>query len=332
MLGMIQNQNNEIETINLTKQDATFKSYFRDKNHISDMINGTIFKGVQEFRPDDIEIRDTDSSFVYPNKATYVSLNRTRDSLVRCHNDNMTIDIGIEYESTINDNAFLKVSIYNGAHDLICHATKDYAPVLTIILCSTKKRWDKPISIHEMIDDNNAAKSYINDLSFDVYGLNELDINNFKDHDNRELIRINKILCKDKSAWTQDMQFNAKSEVCLLLADIHHLDADFVKAFIKENELGGKINMKTLIEEQMEERENRGRIEGRTIGRSEGKAEGRAETIIELIPAYISDKPSASLIELIMQATSEQLQNLMNFLTSGEIKSEREALAFFHEN
>ncbi|MCD7949849.1 MAG: hypothetical protein LUG12_06300 [Erysipelotrichaceae bacterium] len=308
---------NHLGSMILASQDALWKEYFRDEGHLSDFVNGTLFEGKQKLSPISVILnQNTDMSTAIPNGDLYLSLNRYRDVLASCYVDNISFLIGIENESSIKNDEVLKIWLYDWCKYFIDYQNKNkMIPVITIVLSTSLNRWTKPRSLYDMVDVPECLKEFANNFTIEVYRLFELDENLFYNKDNKDLIRLSKLLKKKGKDLSKDPFVGVSKSVIVLSSIVTGLKKEVVECLLNERN-GGEFEMFEAVE-----RSN-------MKFRNEGIFIGQSKNIVKLLPAFIGNEPSVSIKEIISQSTRDKLDRLTDELVAGNIKSETDVLNF----
>ncbi len=302
-----------------TQQDAILKDYFRHSSHCADLINGTIFQGNHYLTQYDIEPdKNTDMSTVFKDdeKNIYVSFNRYRNFMALCHYQQFHFYLGIEFESTDNNNAYSKATLYDwSAYN---QPKNDFhAPVLTMILNTSLKKWYSKTSIRQKYFIPKLFEEYFNDWMIPVFSILDLDLKNFHDKDNLDLIR----LCKAYYKYGNNLSYkefeSVTKEVLLVFGTIANFREEALKRFDQRNINGGVEGMSLIFEEQWAAVE------------VDGINKGISNNILKLIKYCVKAEPSQSVISAVNNGNDVQLDNLMMGIVDGRVKSEADVLSYF---
>jgi len=220
--------------------------------------------------------------------------------------------VGLENQSSIDKYMSLRVMSYEGADYRAQLPVKPKGPkphfVITLVLYfGVKRRWQKDLSLHEVLNVPEQYRQVVNDVKLNVIELAWLSDEQeklFKNGQDKEVNDEQDKKVKDDAYYLVHMlgQIRRGEDITIPPVDtLEHL-SDFLyvlealvgskkyKVILDKNnpEQGGNIKMRyakmfeAVRQEGRIEGRNEGRIEGRNEGRDEGRIEGRDEACIAI--------------------------------------------------
>lgn len=275
------------------------KDYWCNNEHFADFFNAVLFDGGQVIKPDELESRDTESSFISDHKAYMETLEASRD-MVKVHKKSTTqgvelVLLGMEAQEHIHYAMPMRVmgydySAYKKQYNINAQKYREnkslqrdeylsgmkredkFIPVITVVVYYGEKPWDGAVSLWGILNIPQQMKRYVNDYKMCLVEArhNNLILRNMN---NRDLFNLLEILL-DKSkplhetrdrAIKYTQKHDVDKAVVMTVAGATNSRID-LELLIKK----GDADMCTVFEETWAE------------GRAEGKTEGKAEGIIEI--------------------------------------------------
>jgi hypothetical protein len=101
-----------------TKNDPVLKDYFRNLDRFTDIFNLVMFDGIQTYKPENCTLINTDESAVISLDDMVISLQRFRDVLVLYEDNGIKEYLGIENQTTMDNNMSVRAFIYDAVNIL----------------------------------------------------------------------------------------------------------------------------------------------------------------------------------------------------------------------
>lgn len=276
------------------KADIVLKDYWHNNEHFADFFNAVLFDGDQVIRPDELESRDTEASFVSEHKDNLETIEASRDML-KVHKKSTAqgvelVLLGMEAQEHIHYAMPMRVmgydySAYRRQYNINAQKHKGnkalqgdeylsgmkkedkFIPVITVVVYYGEKPWDGAVSLWGILNLSEQMKKFVNDYKMSLVEArkNNLVLHNM---DNRDLFNLLEIIL-DQGKPLDEIRNNA-----IEYAQEHDVDKAVVMTVagatnnrIDFDMLGkkGDADMCTVFEATW----------------AEGKTEGRAEGIIE---------------------------------------------------
>lgn len=307
--------------MNVLKTDTFEKMRLKNDYLFADMVNAIIFDSHPIISPS--HLHDCDS-----NESTYLHLfgmDRTRDIIKRYHHESYMIMIGIENQSTIDDTMPFRVMGYdfinyinqNKNYDMnkkiVLEHNKENPddkrklpifklyPVTTIVLNYGETRWDKAISLKEMMHEipENLQK-YVNDWKINVINIRDMDHTLLKMKDNRDLVEGIQRLYNShgdmESIKMMDINYETSLDLFAVTRSTKMLEV--VKGMKKEDfDMCTAVN---IFEERVY-------ANGKTDGKIEGIHLGRNQVYEEMIRAMYENGMSIQEIVKISHLSEDEI-------------------------
>lgn len=265
----------------MAEKDLSCKK-IEDYNDVFADIYNTLLFGKDYINPKRLEAGPTESIYKTDEK----NLNEQRRDVLKKY-QNMTnllvSSFGIENQAKIDK--FMPVRImgydFGSYHQQINDEVENLAPVITIVLNMTDKKWNKAKSIYEMFDidkiDEELAE-HVQDYKihvFDIAFLDDTVIDRFKS-DFKEIANFFKKKRLGENPLTSENELKHPHAIMEFISvftqDRSYLDSlNFI-----EKDTGGAVTMCAVADALKTE----GRQEGRLEGRQEGRLEGAVEILI----------------------------------------------------
>ena len=169
-------------------------------------------------------------------------------------------------------------------------------PVMTSVIYYGERSWSGPRRLSDMMKIPKEYKGMINDWDARIIDIKDIDVDLFKDEDNRTLIQGIQMFYR----WNgkEEIKLEVKKEVAILIASIVN-SKKFLK-IIKEQE-GEKVVMCTSLD--LFAKRNR------KAGFNKGRNEGKKTMLIELLKTKIGYL-SKETIQLIRSCNRKELEQL----------------------
>jgi hypothetical protein len=166
----------------LGQKDISEKILLDYNDVFSDIINGIVFEGEQIVLPESLENMTVHSQYKADGKKLH---EQERDVAKYWKDKKITLAIyGFEDESVPEKQMPVRIIGYDGAAYRSQLGAEKISPVVTLVLYfGTKKRWNTPRSLKELLDIPNGLERYVNDYYINVIEvawLTEEEINRFQ--------------------------------------------------------------------------------------------------------------------------------------------------------
>jgi hypothetical protein len=278
------------------QKDISEKTLIDYNDVFADIVNGIVFKGEQRMHPDTLENMTVYSQYKADDSKLH---EQERDVAKYWKENNVRIAIyGFEDESVPEKQMPVRIIGYDGASYRSQLGSREIYPVVTIVLYfGTKRRWNEPKSLKELMNIPKGMEEYVNDYHINVVEvawLTEEEIASFKS-DFRIVAnffmkkRINENYIPDDPTEIKHVD-----EVLKLLSVMTH-DNNY-ELEIKDIDKGG-VSMCTVAQNLLRQGRNEGRIEGHNEGRIEGINLGE-NRLAQLINKMVADDKSDDIIKV----------------------------------
>jgi hypothetical protein len=149
----------------LGEKDISEKILLDYNDVFSDIINAIIFKGEQTVLPESLENMTVHSQYKADGKKLH---EQERDVAKYWKDKKITLAIyGFEDESVPEKQMPVRIIGYDGAAYRSQLGSEKISPVVTLVLYfGTKKRWNTPRNLKELLNIPNGLESYVNDYHF----------------------------------------------------------------------------------------------------------------------------------------------------------------------
>lgn len=297
-----------------TTPDPTLKDFFKKKDRFADLINCLLFHG-QPILHDKILIPyDSNSSTVFNHKTIVTSINKNRDIMMKANHDNTAILIGLENQQTIDYTMPFRILVYDTItyhqqfHMVNKVSRQSFCPipVMTCVLYYGDKKWRQPYFLTDRMTIPHIYKEIVNDWNGHIYDIKDIDISKLTHPDNVMMIEaVQRFYKWDKNLESlRDMILT--KEVAIVVATIIGNKKFSIKVQKEESE---EINMCTLFDEYVQERERNSERRGEIRGERRGEIKGK----VSLLLTQLNSKFGVVSDELIMKiknSTSDELEQV----------------------
>lgn len=201
-----------------------------------------------------------------------MSADKSRDSIMLAQIDDQSVLIGIEHQQAIDYSIPYRILMYdvigyNQQFNLIDEYERKHfhpIPIITCVLYSGERRWNRPKSFSELITVPKCFKGKVNDWESYIYDIKDIDVEKLHHSDNRNLVdAVQKIYQWDKDIKNLPDMVMPK-DVAIIVATITH-QPELIERIEKEDK--EEVNMCTTISEALLEQREKGEVEGRLEGR-----------------------------------------------------------------
>jgi len=322
------------------KADPVLKDYFDDWYHFCDFINGTLFDGKQILFYDDLLSYDKEATTIVDFGHDVESIAGIRDVIVKASQKGIFIVIALENQSTIDHQMALREFIYTAAEynkqyrkykseyrkELneekkgMYHKSEEskrkkrepfvLMPVITPVFYYGENEWADEVNLWNGIDILPEYKELINDWKIRIYDIKKLDVQKFRNEDNRMFISTVQKIYRSKKGYESLKGVKLKRNVALAVAAV--TDKKHFKKYLEEKE-EEEVDMYESMRMFYNQSIETGRKEGIVIGRNEGieigKLEGSIKTIIKVLNTKLGPM-SNEIIQKIKNCSQEKIEEL----------------------
>ena len=263
------------------EKDITEK-ILEDYNDVfADIINGLLFDGVQEIKPEALENTNVHAQYKAEDDKVH---ELERDIAKYWKEEKVELAIcGIENQSTVEKNMPFRIIGYDGSayRNQLQQARRKMLPVVTIVLYfGTDRHWNSRKKIKELMEVPQCLDSYVNDYQmhvFEVAWLTEEQISHFRS-DFKVVANFFVQKRKNRDYIPDDPTEIKYVDEVLKLLNVMTGDKRYEKIFQKKKGVRSMCDVAERLEKM-------GIVKGIEIGRlegkEEGKVEGKAEGILE---------------------------------------------------
>lgn len=251
-----------------TTPDPTPKDFFKQKERFADLINCLLFHGHTVLCDENLSLYDSNSSTVFDHKAIEMSVNKGRDIMMRVNHNDLALLIGLENQQTIDYTMPFRILVYDTiTYNQQLNILNDAArksfhplPVTTCVLYYGDKKWIQPHTLTEIMKIPHTYRDLINDWNGHIYDIKDIDLSKLRQPDNYMMVKAVQIFYSwDKNIESlRDMILT--KEVAVVVATIIGNKKFSIKVQKEESE---EINMCTVFDEYVREREMKGEIKGK---------------------------------------------------------------------
>ena len=267
------------------QKDITEK-VLEDYNDVfADIINGLLFDGVQEIKPEALENTTVHAQYKAEDGKVH---ELERDIAKYWKEEKVELAIcGIENQSKVERNMPFRIVGYDGAayRSQLQQERKKMLPVVTIVLYfGTDRHWNSRKKIKELMEIPRCLDTYVNDYQmhvFEVAWLTEEQISHFRS-DFKVVANFFVQKRKNKDYIPDDPTEIKYVDEVLKLLNVMTGDKRYEKIFQKKKGVRSMCDVAERLEKMgIVKGIEIGRLEGKEEGKVEGKAEGKAEGILE---------------------------------------------------
>ena len=267
------------------QKDITEK-VLEDYNDVfADIINGLLFDGVQEIKPEALENTTVHAQYKAEDGKVH---ELERDIAKYWKEEKVELAIcGIENQSKVEKNMPFRIVGYDGAayRSQLQQERKKMLPVVTIVLYfGTDRHWNSRKKIKELMEIPRCLDTYVNDYQmhvFEVAWLTEEQIIHFRS-DFKVVANFFVQKRKNKDYIPDDPTEIKYVDEVLKLLNVMTGDKRYEKIFQKKKGVRSMCDVAERLEKMgIVKGIEIGRLEGKEEGKVEGKAEGKAEGILE---------------------------------------------------
>jgi hypothetical protein len=274
------------------QKDISEKTLIDYNDVFADIVNGIVFKGEQRMHPDTLENMTVYSQYKADDSKLH---EQERDVAKYWKENNVRIAIyGFEDESVPEKQMPVRIIGYDGASYRSQLGSREIYPVVTIVLYfGTKRRWNEPKSLKELMNIPKGMEEYVNDYHINVVEvawLTEEEIASFKSDFRIVANFFRKKRINENYIPDDPTEIKHVDEVLKLLSVMTH-DNNY-ELEIKDIDKGG-VSMCTVAQNLLRQ----GRIEGHNEGRIEGINLGE-NRLAQLINKMVADDKSDDIIKV----------------------------------
>ena len=284
------------------EKDITEK-ILEDYNDVfADIINGLLFDGVQEIKPEALENTNVHAQYKAEDDKVH---ELERDIAKYWKDEKVELAIcGIENQSIVEKNMPFRIIGYDGSayRNQLQQERRKMLPVVTIVLYfGTDRHWNSRKKIKELMEIPRCLDTYVNDYQmhvFEVAWLTEEQISHF--HSDFKVVANFFVQKRKNKDYIPDDPTEIKyvDEVLKLLS-VMTGDRDYEKVIC--DEMKGQVKSMCDVAERL-----------KNIGRQEGFQAGRSEERINAVKFAIS--LGASEEKILTQYSKEEYEKALGLM------------------
>ena len=284
------------------QKDITEK-VLEDYNDVfADIINGLLFDGVQEIKPEALENTSVHAQYKAENDKVH---ELERDIAKYWKEEKVELAIcGIENQSKVERNMPFRIVGYDGAayRSQLQQERKKMLPVVTIVLYfGTDRHWNSRKKIKELMEIPRCLDMYVNDYQmhvFEVAWLTEEQISHFRS-DFKVVANFFVQKRKNKDYIPDDPTEIRHIDEVLKLLRVMTGDERYQAIFQKERGVHSMCDVAERLEKMgMEKGMEQGVKQGRKLGRNEGIHEEKIRVYKKLLEKGFSKQEAQEITEL----------------------------------
>ena len=284
------------------EKDITEK-ILEDYNDVfADIINGLLFDGVQEIKPEALENTNVHAQYKAEDDKVH---ELERDIAKYWKEEKVELAIcGIENQSTVEKNMPFRIIGYDGSayRNQLQQERRKMLPVVTIVLYfGTDRHWNSRKKIKELMEVPQCLDSYVNDYQmhvFEVAWLTEEQISHFRS-DFKVVANFFVQKRKNRDYIPDDPTEIRHVDEVLKLLQVMTGDKRYEEIFRKKKGVRSMCDVAERLEKM-------GIEKGIEIGRSEGEIKGKILVYKNLCKEGFDEKEARRLAELPENIIPEQ--------------------------
>ena len=284
------------------EKDITEK-ILEDYNDVfADIINGLLFDGVQEIKPEALENTNVHAQYKAEDDKVH---ELERDIAKYWKEEKVELAIcGIENQSTVEKNMPFRIIGYDGSayRNQLQQERRKMLPVVTIVLYfGTDRHWNSRKKIKELMEVPQCLDSYVNDYQmhvFEVAWLTEEQISHFRS-DFKVVANFFVQKRKNRDYIPDDPTEIRHVDEVLKLLQVMTGDKRYEEIFRKKKGVRSMCDVAERLEKM-------GIEKGIEIGRSEGEIKGKVLVYKNLCKEGFDEKEARRLTELPENIILEQ--------------------------
>ena len=284
------------------QKDITEK-VLEDYNDVfADIINGLLFDGVQEIKPEALENTNVHAQYKAEDDKVH---ELERDIAKYWKEEKVELAIcGIENQSTVEKNMPFRIIGYDGSayRNQLQQERRKMLPVVTIVLYfGTDRHWNSRKKIKELMEVPQCLDSYVNDYQmhvFEVAWLTEEQISHFRS-DFKVVANFFVQKRKNRDYIPDDPTEIRHVDEVLKLLQVMTGDKRYEEIFRKKKGVRSMCDVAERLEKM-------GIEKGIEIGRSEGEIKGKILVYKNLCKEGFDEKEARRLAELPENIILEQ--------------------------
>lgn len=284
------------------EKDITEK-ILEDYNDVfADIINGLLFDGVQEIKPEALENTNVHAQYKAEDDKVH---ELERDIAKYWKEEKVELAIcGIENQSTVEKNMPFRIIGYDGSayRNQLQQERRKMLPVVTIVLYfGTDRHWNSRKKIKELMEVPQCLDSYVNDYQmhvFEVAWLTEEQISHFRS-DFKVVANFFVQKRKNRDYIPDDPTEIRHVDEVLKLLQVMTGDKRYEEIFRKKKGVRSMCDVAERLEKM-------GIEKGIEIGRSEGEIKGKILVYKNLCKEGFDEKEARRLAELPENIILEQ--------------------------
>ena len=284
------------------QKDITEKVLEDYNDDFADIINGLLFGGEQEIKPEDLENTTVHAQYKAEDDKVH---ELERDIAKYWKEEKVELAIcGIENQSTVEKNMPFRIIGYDGSayRNQLQQERRRMLPVVTIVLYfGTDRHWNSRKKIKELMEVPQCLDSYVNDYQmhvFEVAWLTEEQISHFRS-DFKVVANFFVQKRKNRDYIPDDPTEIRHVDEVLKLLQVMTGDKRYEEIFRKKKGVRSMCDVAERLEKM-------GIEKGIEIGRSEGEIKGKILVYKNLCKEGFDEKEARRLAELPENIIPEQ--------------------------
>ena len=311
-------------TVNNLTPDSACRTFFSNDLYFASFINAILFDGKQVIQPERLVRYENDTSLVIDDTNSVEDKKRRRDIVVKTEVGGIYCLLGIEHQSTIDQEMVIRCGNYEMVEylkQLKNKKIKRLVPQIMIVFYTGDKKWNAPVKLSDYLKIPEELKAYVNEWKFIFIDVKEIDTSKIKDKQTRYFIEAIQDMYKGNyDKLHRKIKMNRDN---FIYAAIITGSLDLIKDLPE----GDEIDMCEGMERMAEGFRNEGREQGILVGRNEGKLEEKKNTLLSLLNVKLG-KVSRETENTIRSCTTEKLNQLT--LSIFDIQNENDILNIIH--
>lgn len=304
-------------TVNNLTPDSACRTFFSNDIYFASFINAILFDGKQVIRPERLVRYENDTSLIIDDTNSVEDKKRRRDIVVKTEVGGICCLLGIEHQSSIDQEMVIRCGNYEMMEYLKHSKNKRRIPQVMVVFYTGDKKWNAPVKLSDYFEIPEELKLYFNDWKIYLVDVKDIDTSKIKDKQTRYFIEaIQAMLEGNYDKLHQKIKANRNN---FIYAAIITGSLDLIKDLPEGDEIDMCEGMERIAEGF--------RSEGRTEGRKEGKLEEKKNTLLSLLNVKLGNV-SRETENTIRSCTTEKLNQLT--LSIFDIQNENDILNIIH--
>ena len=303
-------------TVNNLTPDSACRTFFSNDFYFASFINAILFDGKQVIRPERLVRYENDTSLIVDDTNSVEDKKRRRDMVVKTEVGGIYCLLGIEHQSSIDQEMVIRCGNYEMMEYLKQSKNKRRISQVMVAFYTGDKKWNAPVKLSDYFEIAEELKPYFNDWKIYLVDVKDIDTSKIKDEQTRYFIEtIQAMLEGNYDKLHQKIKANRNN---FIYAAIITGSLDLIKDLPE----GDEIDMCEGMERMAEGFRNE--------GREQGKLEEKRNSLFNL-NELLKIKLGTISSNLEVQLTNASLEKL-NVLTRNifNITNEEDVLRIIH--